>query len=62
MRRKLRELFSDVYDALDELMYSRLIDCETFRKLDELVKTPLAEIFHELHKNKKNKNFGKYSK
>ena len=55
MKRKLRELFEDVYDALDELMYSRLIDCETFHKLDELVKLPLVEILYELEKNK-NKN------
>ena len=53
MKRKLRELFGDVYYALDELMYSKLIDCETFRKLDELVKTPLSEIIDELNKNEK---------
>ena len=62
MKIKLRELFADVYDALDELMYSRLIDCETFHKLDELVKLPLTEIRYELERNKKNKNFGKSSK
>ena len=62
MERKLRELFEDVYDALDELMYSRLISQETFRDLDELVKTPLSEIVDELNKNKKNQNFGKSSK
>ena len=62
MKRKLRELFSEVYDALDELMYSRLIDCETFHKLDDLVKTPLSEIINELNKNKKIQNFRKSSK
>ena len=55
MKRKLRELFEDVYDALDELMYSRLIDCETFHKLDESVKLPLVEILYELKKNKNKK-------
>ena len=55
MKRKLRELFEDVYDALDELMYSRLIDCETFHKLDELVKLPLVEILYELEENKNKK-------
>ena len=59
MKRKLRELFADVYDALDELMYSRLIDCETFHKLDELVKSPLVDILYELEENK---NSGKSSK
>ena len=59
MKRKLRELFGDVYDALDELMYSQLISSETFHKLDELVKSPLLDILYELEKNK---NFGKYSK
>ena len=53
MERKLLELFDDVYDALDELMYSRLIDSETFHKLDELVKSPLLDILYELEKNKK---------
>ena len=62
MKRKLRELFEDVYDALDELMYSRLIDCETFHKLDELVKLPLVEILYELEKKIKNQNFRKSSK
>ena len=61
MKRKLRELFDDVFTALDELMYSQLISSETFHKLDELVKLPLVEILYELEKNK-NKNFGKSSK
>ena len=51
MKRKLRELFDDVFTALDELMYSELISQETFRDLDELVKTPLTEIFNKLNKN-----------
>ena len=53
MKRKLLELFDDLYNALDDLMYSQLISTETFCKLDELVKTPLVEIFQELNKNKK---------
>lgn len=48
MERKLLELFGDVFDALDELMYSKYIDCEKFRELDHLIKTPLHEIFNEL--------------
>ena len=59
MKRKLLELFEDVYDALDELMYSRLIDCETFHKLDELVKLPLVEILYELEENKNFRNSSK---
>ena len=59
MKRKLRELFSEVYVALDELMHSQLISSETFRKLDESVKSPLLDIIIELEKNK---NFGKSSK
>ena len=59
MERKLRELFEEVYDALDELMYRGLISSETFHKLDELVKLPLVEILYELEENK---NFGKSSK
>ena len=62
MKRKLRELFADVYYALDDLMYSKFIDSETFRELDDLVKTPLSEIINKLNKNKKNQNSGKYSK
>ena len=53
MTRKLLELFDDLYNALDELMYSQMISKETFRELDESVKTPLVEIFQELNKNKK---------
>lgn len=55
MERKLLELFDDLYNALDELMYSKFIDSETFRELDHLVKTPLSEIFDKLKKNKKSK-------
>ena len=59
MRRKLLELFDNVYTALDELMYSPLISFEKFHELDQLVKTPLLEIFSELNKNK---NSGQSSK
>ena len=67
MKRKLRELFDDLYTALDELMYSELISQETFRDLDDFVKTPLCKIHNEVeksnyNKNKKIKNFGKYFK
>ena len=62
MRMKLKELFEDVYDALDELMYSKLISSETFHKLDTLVKLPLLDIIHELEENKKNQNSRKYHK
>ena len=48
MKKELLELFNDVYEALDELMYSPLISCERFRELDESVKTPLLEIFDKL--------------
>ena len=48
MERKLRELFNDVYEALDELMWSPLVSNDTFHKLDDLVKTPLLDILHEL--------------
>ena len=61
MEKELLELFNNVYEALDELMYNQQISCETFHKLDELVKSPLVKIFYELGKNK-NQNFGKYSK
>ena len=50
MERKLRELFNNVYEALDELMWSPLISCDTFHKLDDLVKTPLLDILDELKK------------
>ena len=56
MRRKLRELFGDVYDALDELMYSELINQETFRDLDDFVKAPLCKILSEVEKSNYNKN------
>ena len=59
MKRKLLELFDDVFNALDDLMYSKFIDIEKFRELDDSVKTPLVEIFNELNKNQ---NFGKSSK
>ena len=67
MKRKLRELFDDVFTALDELMYSELISQETFRDLDDFVKEPLCKIHHEVeksnyNKNKKIKNFEKYFK
>ena len=67
MKRKLRELFDDVFTALDELMYSELISQETFRDLDDFVKAPLCEIHHKAeksnyNKNKKIKNFEKYFK
>ena len=62
MKKKLLELFDNVYNALDELMYSRLISSETFHKLDELVQLPLVKILYELEENKKNKNSGKSSK
>ena len=59
MRMKLRELFADVYYALDDLMYSKYIDSETFRELDDLVKTPLSKIINRLNNKKKNQNSGK---
>ena len=67
MKRKLRELFDDVFTALDELMYSELISQETFRDLDDFVKTPLCKIHSEVeksnyNKNKKIQNFEKYFK
>ena len=50
MEKELLELFDNVYEALDELMYSPLISCEKFRELDEKVKTPLLDILTELKK------------
>lgn len=50
MKRKLRELFNDVYEALDDLMYSQMISAETFRELDQSVKTPLLDILDKLKK------------
>ena len=52
MKRKLRELFNDVYEALDELMYSQMISAETFRELDESVKTPFLDILDKLKQGK----------
>ena len=52
MKRKLRELFNDVYEALDELMYSPMISLDTFRELDQSVKTPLLDILDSLKKRK----------
>lgn len=52
MKRKLRELFNDVYEALDELMCSPMISPETFRELDQSVKTPLLDILDKLRKGK----------
>ena len=52
MKRKLHELFDDVYEALDELMYSPMISAETFRELDESVKTPLLDILDKLKQGK----------
>lgn len=48
MSKELLELFTNVYEALNELMYSQEISCESFRKLDHNVKTQLTEIFSEL--------------
>ena len=50
MERELLELFNNVYEALDELMYSQLISLDRFHELDNSVKTPLTEIFNELEK------------
>ena len=50
MEKELLELFNDVYEALDELMYSPMISAETFRELDESVKTPLLDILDKLKK------------
>lgn len=52
MEKELLELFNNVYEALEELMYSPLISFEKFRELDDSVKTPLVEIFKKLNKNK----------
>lgn len=48
MKKELLELFNNVYEALDELMYNQKISCETFRELDSKVKTPLTDIFNKL--------------
>ena len=52
MKRKLLELFNDVYEALDELIYSPMISAETFRELDQSVKTLLLEILDKLKQGK----------
>ena len=54
MEKELLELFNNVYEALDELMYNQLISCDRFHELDALVKTPLTEIFSKLDKDGKN--------
>ena len=51
MEKELLELFNNVYEALDELMYNQKISCDRFHELDSLVKTPLTEIFNKLNKN-----------
>ena len=48
MEKELLELFTNVYEALDELMYSPLISCDRFHEIDNSVKTPLTEIFNKL--------------
>ena len=53
MEKELLELFTNVYEALDELMYSPLISCDRFHEIDNSVKTPLTEIFNKLD-NKQN--------
>lgn len=53
MKRKLRDLFEDLYEALDELMYCRMISAETFHELDEFVKAPFLDIYHKLEKKRK---------
>ena len=52
MEKELLELLNDVYETLDELMYDPMIDAETFRELDQSVKTPLLDILDELKKRK----------
>lgn len=52
MEKELRELFNDVYEALDDLMYSPMISAETFRELDQSVKTPLLDILDKLKQGK----------
>ena len=44
---------NDVYEALDELMYSQMISAETFRELDESVKSPLLDILYKLENKRK---------
>ena len=52
MEKELLELFVDAYEALDELMYSPMISAETFRELDQSVKTPLLDILDKLKQGK----------
>ena len=52
MEKELLELFVDAYEALDELMYSKMISAETFRELDQSVKTPLLDILDKLKQGK----------
>ena len=53
MKRKLRELFEDLYEDLDELMYCRMISAETFHELDESVKAPFLDIYYKLLEKKR---------
>ena len=52
MEKELLELFVNAYEALDELMYSQMISAETFRELDDSVKTPLLDILDKLKQGK----------
>ena len=52
MEKELLELFTNVYEALDELMYSPMISAETFSELDQSVKTPLLDILDKLKQGK----------
>lgn len=52
MEKELLELFTNVYEALDDLMYSPMINPETFRELDQSVKTPLLDILDKLKQGK----------
>ena len=51
-KEELLELFNDVYEALDELMYNPMISTEAFRELDQSVKTPLLDILDSIKKRK----------
>ena len=53
MEKELLELFNDVYEALDELMSSPMIGAETFRELDDSVKSPLLDIINKLENKRK---------
>ena len=52
MKKELLELFVDAYEALDDLMYSQMISPETFRELDQSVKTPFLDILDKLKQGK----------